>query len=76
MCVGWDRRNKKKMMKVMLLAVLTGTLLLLSACAGGTGTATQHTQPSNSTPPGTYTVTVTGTFGGVHHSLPLTLIVQ
>jgi P pilus assembly chaperone PapD len=51
---------------------VTGLLLFLGACAGGTGIA-PHT---NQTAPGTYTITVTATSGKLQHSLPLTLIVK
>jgi hypothetical protein len=52
--------------------VLAGTLLLITGCAGGTGINSQN----QGTPPGTCTVTVTGTSGALQHSVPLTLTVQ
>jgi hypothetical protein len=69
---GSKGRNKK-FSKFLLLALLIGALLFMSACAGGTGIAKQST---TGTPSGTYTVTVTGVSGTLQHSLPLTLTVQ
>jgi hypothetical protein len=66
-----SKRWKKNVMTLFALAFLAGTLLLMPACAGGTGIA-----PQTVTTPGTYTVTVTGTSSTLQHSLPLTLTVQ
>jgi ABC-type phosphate transport system substrate-binding protein len=66
MVVGSKGRQKK----AIATAVLLAALLLLSACAGGTGVA-----PSG-TPPGTYQITVKGASGALQHSLLLTLTVQ
>jgi P pilus assembly chaperone PapD len=60
------RSRRWQMLPVM------GLLLLLGACAGGTGIAPQ----SNQTAPGTYSITVTATSGKLQHTLPLTLIVE
>ncbi len=61
--------------RIRLLGLLTGItlLLLLSACAGGTGIVNQ---PGSGTPPGTYTVAVTGISGTLQRTLPLTVTVQ
>jgi len=67
-----SRGRKKKWILAILLALLVTSVLLMPACAGGTGIGQQKQE----TAPGTYAVTVTGTSGSLQHALPLTLVVQ
>jgi Beta-propeller repeat/Abnormal spindle-like microcephaly-assoc'd, ASPM-SPD-2-Hydin len=69
---GSKRRSKKATMLV-LLALVIGAALLMTACAGGTGIAPQT---STGTATGSYTVSATGTSGSLKHSTSLTLTVQ
>jgi Beta-propeller repeat len=69
---GPGRRKRKP--SWLLLCAIVASLLILSACAGGTGIAPQPSGPT--TPAGTYTISVDGSSGARQHSVSLTLVVQ
>jgi VCBS repeat protein/List-Bact-rpt repeat protein len=66
------RKSKRKAAGLITLGVLFLGITLQSACGGGT-----QVQPrSGGTPPGNYTITVTGTSGSLQHSTSFALAVQ
>ena len=71
--LGASGAKSRKPRASFLLALIGMALTLMVGCAGGTGITTP---PQAGTAPGTYTITVTGTSGGLQHSVPVTLIVQ
>jgi Beta-propeller repeat len=71
--VQMTRKSSARRSRLMILLPLLGSLMLMAACAGGTGIAPQT---SGGTPNGKYTITVTGACGKLHHSLPLVLTIQ
>lgn len=67
--IGFRRRRRKAF--VALLALAGVSFLALAGCGAGN----RYLQ-TNGTPPGTYTIPITGTSGGLTHMHNLTLIVQ
>jgi len=67
------RARPRKLRVIILLLLIGAALLFMSGCAGGTGITSP---PQAGTTPGTYTTTVTGTSGALHHSISVTLVVQ
>jgi hypothetical protein len=68
-----SRARSRKLRVIILLGLVSGALILMSGCAGGTGIVSP---PQSGTAPGTYTITVAGASGALRHSLPVTLIVK
>jgi hypothetical protein len=74
--LGNDSR-RKRLFGFLLLGVVLMLLLLLPACGGGSGGGGGGGGGGGTnTPPGTYTITVSGQGGGATHSAPLTLKVN
>jgi hypothetical protein len=77
---GSKRRSSKKATLLVMLALVIAALLFMSACAGGTGIASQSQNGNQTgttgTKTGTYTVSTTGASGSLKHSVSLTLTVQ
>jgi hypothetical protein len=65
---GSKKRSRRWLILTLLVLLVLG-MLFMTGCAAGVGTSPQN-------PPKTYTVTATGTYGTLQHSLPLTLTVQ
>jgi hypothetical protein len=73
--LGSDRKSRKASLAAATFScMLFAGLMLQAACGGGNSSTT--TRPG--TPPGAYTITVTGTdsTGSLVHSTPTTLKVQ
>lgn len=66
--------KRKKAIMLALLVIVLISLITMTACGGDSKSSTP--QPVAGTPPGTYTVTVTGTSGTLTHTTTLTLVVQ
>lgn len=70
MVLAGSRKRSKRMLIFIVLALLVLGMLCMSGCAGGTGIGGSQQTGTTST------ITVTGTYGSLQHSVPLTLTVQ
>jgi len=66
--------RRKRMLGFLLLGLVMAMLFFLPACGGSSGGGGGGC--SGCTPPGTYSISVSGKFGGATHSAPLTLKVN
>jgi hypothetical protein len=71
---GIHRRTTRR--AIWVLAIVLVSLVLLPSCGGGGSSSIQQNPPSPGTPPGTYTLMLTGSSGSVSHSVPISLTVQ
>ena len=71
--VGMAAPKRRKLLSYCLAFVLVGGCLLQVACGGGSNGGGSG---RGGTPPGTYTVTVTGAAGSTQHTTAVTLTVQ
>lgn len=62
------KRSRQALIRALLVLGVLG-LLFMSGCAGGTGIAPQNE-------PQSYTITVTGTYSSLQHSVPVTLTIE
>ena len=72
--LAW-RRRRKTLLLAALLAIMAGGVSSCAGSGGGTGGSGGLTG-IDVTPPGTYSLSVTATAGGVQKSVPLTLTVD
>jgi hypothetical protein len=71
--IGSKRKNfPKALSMILLLALLTGSTMMLSSCAGFSSAAPSSQQPV----PQSYVITIVGTSGSLHPSTTITVIVQ
>jgi hypothetical protein len=70
---GERRETKARMLVVLLPALLVAIIAIQTACGGSSGT---NRGGGDGTPPGTYTITVTGTSVSLTHSSQVKLKVQ
>ena len=71
---GKGAEQRKKLLSFVGMFLLLGVCVFQSACGGGGGTSTGG-NPTG-TPPGAYTVTVTGTANGIQHTAVVSLTVK
>jgi hypothetical protein len=71
-----QQKSKGRFLEVLLSAALLSCLAAELACSGSNNSNGGGGGGSRSTPSGTYTITVTGTFGSLQHSTTTTLKVQ
>ena len=71
--VGLGQNRRRKFVIPVVLVLLTGCLLFLSACGGG-ASPSQNRAPGSQT--GVFTITVSGTSGSVQSSTTVTLTVR
>ncbi|MFZ0823455.1 MAG: SBBP repeat-containing protein, partial [Terriglobales bacterium] len=72
--VGMAAPNRRKLLSFCLAFLLVGGCLLQAACGGGSNGGGGG--GGGGTPPGTYTITVTGAAGSTQHTTAVTLTVQ